>query len=104
VEVVSARLSARAKVPQDARTASVILRQAQDDVRQSQDDTRPGRRRVWLDGAFSDVPVFARGSLVDGRRVDGPAILEEYDSTTFLAPQWSLHPKDELLVLQSKRR
>ena len=111
VEVVNVRLTAHAKVPQDTRTASVILRQAQDDTRQAQDDTRQRQddaredhRRVWLDGTFIDVPVFARGSLVDRRHVDGPAIVEEYDSTTFLAPHWSLSSDDGLLVLQKRER
>jgi N-methylhydantoinase A len=101
VEVVSARLTARAKVARDARTApSAMLRE---DAKHRSRRAKV-HRRVWVDGAFIDAPVFARASLVDGQRIDGPAIVEEYDSTTFLAPRWSLNSEDDLLVLQKRPR
>ncbi len=47
-----------------------------------------------------DVPVLQRGALEGGTRVEGPAIVEEYDCTTYLAPQWSLHADRGVLRLE----
>ena len=45
-------------------------------------------RRVYFDGEFHDCPVLARGSLPVGHSIEGPAIVEEYDSTVVIAPGW----------------
>ena len=58
---------------------------------------------VWLDDAFVDVPVFERDALASGARIEGPAIVEAYDSTAYVAPRWSLAVDDDLLVLQRDR-
>ncbi len=59
-----------------------------------------GKRRLWLDGSFSNVPVFQRDALEGARRIEGPAIVEEYDCTTYLAPQWSLRADHGVLLLE----
>jgi N-methylhydantoinase A/oxoprolinase/acetone carboxylase beta subunit len=59
-----------------------------------------GKRHLWLDGSFIDVPVLQRVALEGGTRVEGPAIVEEYDCTTYLAPQWSLHADRGVLRLE----
>jgi N-methylhydantoinase A len=61
---------------------------------------RAEARRLWLDGSFSDVPVLQRAGLEGGARIEGPAIVEEYDCTTYLAPQWSLHADGGVLLLE----
>ena len=33
-----------------------------------------------------DIPVFARGTLLPGMRIEGPAIIEEKTSTTVIYP------------------
>jgi len=43
-----------------------------------------GRRQVFFDGDPIDCPVFRRESLACGQRVEGPAIIQEYASTTVL--------------------
>jgi N-methylhydantoinase A len=43
-------------------------------------------RRVYFDGGFRDTPVFARASLAAGSKLDGPAIVEEFGSTTVVFP------------------
>jgi N-methylhydantoinase A len=58
------------------------------------------KRRLWLDDAFLDVPVLQRAALEDGTRVAGPAIVEEYDCTTYLAPKWSFHADRGVLLLE----
>lgn len=47
-----------------------------------------GRRDVWLReaGKFVSCPLYARGRLAAGNRIEGPAIVEQMDATTFLPP------------------
>jgi N-methylhydantoinase A len=44
------------------------------------------RRPVYFDGNFRDTPVFARASLPAGFKLEGPAIVEEFGSTTVVFP------------------
>lgn len=46
-----------------------------------------GRRAVIFDSDAMDCPVYRRESLASGERIDGPAIIQEYASTTALFPQ-----------------
>jgi N-methylhydantoinase A len=47
-----------------------------------------GRRDVWLReaGGFVSCPLYARDRLAAGNRIEGPAIVEQMDATTFLPP------------------
>ena len=45
------------------------------------------RRAVVFDTEAVDCPVYRRESLSPGERIDGPAIIQEYASTTVLFPQ-----------------
>ncbi len=45
-----------------------------------------GKRKVYFDGRFRPTPVFWRPNLLAGNRIDGPALIEEYASTTLLLP------------------
>jgi len=47
---------------------------------------KPTSRPVYFDGSFRDTPVFARASLAAGSQLDGPAIVEEFGSTTVVFP------------------
>jgi N-methylhydantoinase A len=50
-------------------------------------DARTATRRVWFArGGFVACPVYARGRLPRGARVRGPAVLEQTDATTVIAP------------------
>lgn len=51
---------------------------------------RKGNRPVYFDGAFREVPVYERASLPPGFRLDGPAIVEEFGSTTVVFPRQTL--------------
>ncbi|HXW40047.1 MAG TPA: hydantoinase/oxoprolinase family protein [Xanthobacteraceae bacterium] len=44
------------------------------------------RRPVYFDGGFRDTPVLARASLGAGFALDGPAVVEEFGSTTVVFP------------------
>jgi N-methylhydantoinase A len=43
-------------------------------------------RPVYFAGAFRDTPVFDRVALGPGYRLDGPAIVEEFGSTSVVLP------------------
>jgi N-methylhydantoinase A len=47
-----------------------------------------GRRDVWLKeaGGFVSCPLYDRDRLGAGNRIEGPAIVEQMDATTFLPP------------------
>ena len=61
---------------------------------------REDTRRVWLDKSFNNVPILQRADLGEDERIEGPAIVEEYDCTTYVAPQWSLVTGADVLVLE----
>jgi N-methylhydantoinase A len=44
------------------------------------------RRRVYFGGSFTDTPIYDRGALAAGQRIDGPAVIEEFGSTTVVFP------------------
>jgi N-methylhydantoinase A len=50
-----------------------------------------GRRPVYFDGAFRDTPIYQRGTLGPGVRIAGPAIVEEFGSTTVVFPRQHLN-------------
>jgi N-methylhydantoinase A len=43
-------------------------------------------RKVYFDGAFRDTPIHDRATLPAGHRLDGPAVIEEFGSTTVVFP------------------
>jgi N-methylhydantoinase A len=47
---------------------------------------QPTSRPVYFDGQFRDTPVFSRGSLPAGFKLSGPAIVEEFGSTSVVFP------------------
>jgi N-methylhydantoinase A len=36
-----------------------------------------------------DTPVYDRSKLASGAHIEGPAVIEEYDSTALLLPSWT---------------
>jgi N-methylhydantoinase A len=47
---------------------------------------RKSVRPVYFDSAFRDTPVYDRAVLPPGFRLDGPAVVEEFGSTTVVFP------------------
>jgi N-methylhydantoinase A len=45
-----------------------------------------GVRLVYFNGGFQDTPIYARASLPPGYRLMGPAVVEEFGSTTVVFP------------------
>jgi N-methylhydantoinase A len=44
------------------------------------------RRAVYFGTGFQETPVYDRASLPTGKRVEGPAVIEEFGSTTVVFP------------------
>jgi N-methylhydantoinase A len=59
-----------------------------------------GRRSVIFDADAADCPVYRRESLRSGERIEGPAIIQEYASTTvlFAGDRAEVMPTGELLI------
>jgi N-methylhydantoinase A len=94
VEVVTWRIAAYAPAPAVRPMAAIA----------SGGDAQPKRRRpaVFARGvAAAEVPVFERRNLPVGAVVDGPAIVEQRDTTTVLRPGWQAEvASDGSLVAQ----
>ena len=45
-----------------------------------------GSRKVWFQGGWRDTPIMARDALPIGARFDGPAVLEQLDTTIIIEP------------------
>ncbi|HZY96973.1 MAG TPA: hydantoinase/oxoprolinase family protein [Candidatus Cybelea sp.] len=104
VEIVNARLTASGRIAHDKKNR--CHPEPFDEVypersRGAQD--KRSRRAVWIDRGYTEVPVFQRNALTQGMSIDGPAIIEEYDSTTYVAPKWTLTVEDDLLILRRAR-
>jgi N-methylhydantoinase A len=51
---------------------------------------RKSMRPVYFDGTYRDTPVYDRAALPPGFRLDGPAVVEEFGSTTVVFPGQTL--------------
>jgi N-methylhydantoinase A len=50
----------------------------------------PGTARdVYLDERWQAATVWMREELVEGQAIDGPAVVEQLDSTTIVPPRWT---------------
>ncbi len=47
------------------------------------------QRAVWDGSALLDTRVFDRAQLTPGTQLAGPAVIEQYDTTTYVAPGWN---------------
>jgi N-methylhydantoinase A len=61
------------------------------------------RTRVWVDGEQHETWIYDRGRLLAGNRVEGPAIVTEMDSTTWILPGHTaeVDPYGNLLIRPS---
>ena len=57
-------------------------------------------RPVFFDGKWSETPIYDRAVLPAGHRLDGPAVIEEFGSTTVIWPgqQLEVDPHGIMLV------
>ena len=98
VELVNAKLTGLGSLRRLAKATN-----SEREPRSGDLDGAAAREVDIVNGGFIGVPVLQRALLADGRRVDGPAIVEEYDSTTYLPPGWSLAVNGEVLAREPAR-
>jgi N-methylhydantoinase A len=82
IQIVNVRLTALGAP--DPLGLPVVARAARADP----GEARAGARAVHFDeaGGFVVTPIYRRERLLAGHRVDGPAIVEQMDSTTVIPP------------------
>jgi N-methylhydantoinase A len=61
-------------------------------------------RKVFINGGYADVPVYRRHDLAPGQVINGPIVLEQEDTTTWVLPSWTLsvHANGVLIVEKTK--
>jgi N-methylhydantoinase A len=60
-------------------------------------------RRVYFDGAWVETAIYERASLPPGCRIEGPAVIEEFGSTTVVFPGQFLEVDPHgILILREK--
>jgi len=81
IHVVATRLVATGRVDK-----AQLIRQP--DATTPVSDAMLGTRDVWLPetGAYTPCPLYDRTKLAPGHRIDGPAIVEQMDSTALVLP------------------
>ncbi|SME98669.1 N-methylhydantoinase A [Tistlia consotensis] len=94
IEVVNWRVTGSGGEPQRAAAASGTRAVA----------AAPAVRPVWIRGEARPVPVYKRGELAAGQRIEGPAIVEERETTIFILEGWtlSLHETGSLVAVRAK--
>jgi N-methylhydantoinase A/oxoprolinase/acetone carboxylase beta subunit len=92
-------------VPQMCHPEERALRlrsgQAQRASRRTKDRAQT-TRPLWIDDGLVEAPVYERKDLRDGETLEGPAVVEAYDSTTYVAPGWKLNVAGDLLIFERK--
>ena len=97
VEIATFRLAAIGRMP-DPDFADVA-RPA------SGTPSRSGSRRIWLDDAWTDTPIYQRDALGAGAAIAGPAVIEEAFTTLILPAGWraEMHASGDLLATRTAR-
>src|SRR5271169_6080176 len=61
-------------------------------------------RRVYFGGGFRETPIYERATLPPGYHLEGPAVVQEFGSTTVVFPGQSLDVDDRgILVVRPQR-
>jgi N-methylhydantoinase A len=97
VEVINLRVQAVGSVP-GSRPDRLVPRPSE--------TARPrehGRRPIVLDGQTLDAAVVHRDALRTGDNLEGPAVIVQYDTTTFVPPGFRVHVDDWLNLIGEQR-
>jgi N-methylhydantoinase A len=64
-----------------------------------------GKRKAYFGDRFISTPTYARAALLAGNRITGPALIEEYASTTVLSPgdRMNVDPYGNLIITTGRR-
>ncbi len=90
IEIVLARMSATGKIGGKVDPAVLLRQVAPLDGEASHSNARTTEREChFLElEEPATVPIVARGNLTESDRVEGPAIIEQVDTTTLIPPGW----------------
>lgn len=80
VELVAMRLTA-------VGLTDPVIEQVPEDAAVSLEDALVGTRQAFFSGKWADTPNYDRDKLSPGMKIDGPAIIVQYDTTTVLLPE-----------------
>lgn len=85
IEIVNLRTTAIGITPKPS------MRTVREAPLPAEQSTPPWRahRRIFIDGGLHDAKVYDRTVLTWGHAFNGPAIVEQYDTTTFVPPGFS---------------
>ncbi len=62
-----------------------------------------GGRPVYFDDAMRETEIFDRATLPPGAQIEGPAVVEEFGSTSVVFPGQVLHVDDHgIMVIRQK--
>ncbi len=84
--LVNARVSAFGEVIKPSFRKEVL----KESFKSPPDLIKAFRRTYFRDSGWVRTAVYCRSSLRPGHEVEGPAVIEEYDSTTVVPPGWVL--------------
>ena len=100
VEIVSYRLRVRVAAPKYKPRAAKTAR-----ARAAPKGAAKGTRRVRFDAAREvRATLYERGLLPPGARLDGPAIVEQFDATTVVPPGWGATVDDVSNLILTRRK
>ncbi|MFC1556416.1 hydantoinase/oxoprolinase family protein [candidate division KSB1 bacterium] len=83
-EVVTIRLRCT------GRTAHPRFRKATAAASRSAREARIGKRPVYDGSAFTDTDVYMRDKMTYGMKLNGPAVIHEYSTTTYVPPDFKV--------------
>jgi N-methylhydantoinase A len=94
VEIVNARLTATAPASSNAAKCQARVSAGQGDT------GGVTEREVWTDDAYVQTSVYARETLPAHAMIGGPALIEQYDTCTYVAPGWSAKNDGVMLMVE----
>ena len=96
MEITVARLTATIEQT-EAQKASA--RTAGGDVPQPKET-----RQVYIDGKWTDVGIYDRDTIPAGVTMNGPMVIDQFDTTTFVHPSQSCHCDEQGFLHLSTRK
>ena len=96
VEIVNLRL-----------TALGLLPQADGNEVWPQGDAEPepiAMRQVYFEGSLKNTPIYNRDRIFQGKRISGPAVVEQLDSTIVIPPGYQAHiePAGNMIIEEAQ--
>ncbi len=63
----------------------------------------PEKTKIFHGEAWIDCARHTAEALIEGQKIDGPAVIEGYTATTWVPPGWTatLDPADNLILRRS---